>query len=257
MPDAEVPDAEVPDTGCAIKYGVWNWRMFEMQYFRCDSFRTKLILCCLVVGLVYIVPNAIINVRSKHVQLDFNTMREDDFKEGIYVKGDIYIVKDCFMKKANYSIIGRGKSIDNYCYMYLVPIHTADGQDKYLGVYVSESEKQEMDDLNEDIKEIIYRLIGSSEPYKSIDIEHLGSSHNVIGKLKAYNDEELDHLYSYLMKHEGYSSIEDCNKDTILYYINYEDVAEAPGRVLLGFLIMTIGPIILILFVQRTESVRY
>lgn len=195
-------------------------------------------LMMVVVGLVFFIPNAITYVGSKNAKLDFNTMQAEDFTKGIYVKGEINEVNGSFM---NYTVTRRGvESIEGY--MYLVPIYTADGQVKYLGVYTAAKDSDEM--------EVIYNLTGT---------ENWGTAPPVIasGKIKAYNDEELEFLYSYLMEYAGYTSKEECNKDVILYYVDYESNSGSLLWMILGGGLSGIGLIVLvvmILFVVITSS---
>ena len=195
-------------------------------------------LMMVVVGLVLFIPNANTYVGSKKAKLDFNTMQAEDFTKGIYVKGEINEVNGSFM---NYTVTRRGEeSIEGY--MYLVPIYTADGQVKYLGVYTAAKDSDEM--------EVIYNLTGT---------ENWGTAPPVIasGKIKAYNDEELEFLYSYLMEYAGYTSKEECNKDVILYYVDYESNSGSLLWMILGGGLSGIGLIVLvvmILFVVITSS---
>ena len=141
----------------------------------------------------------------------------------------------------NYTVTRRGvESIEGY--MYLVPIYTADEQVKYLGVYTAAKDSDEM--------EVIYNLTGT---------ENWGTAPPVIasGKIKAYNDEELEFLYSYLMEYAGYTSKEECNKDVILYYVDYESNSGSLLWMILGGGLSGIGLIVLvvmILFVVITSS---
>lgn len=194
----------------------------------------KLIIIFLVGGILLIIVGAMDYSDSRKTPIDFNAMKDSDFKKGAIIEGDLYYNYGVFETIEN----KRNGHTESTNYRYIIPM----GDESYVGIEFLNEEDVALMDKQTD------------ETYDMMDgkIDDTTTVVHFKGKICKMDNEDYGYFKDF-MKSGGFTD-DEIAKYGSEYYIQVRKFGEGPITIIIGIVLILIAAVIIFVALAKAKK---